>query len=75
MSARHRLFAYCLLMRRPMAGEEEDIDEAVHWARRKALWLLGVYVLVLALTVWPAFAVDHDRPYRMVALVGTHFLL
>ncbi|HTT09579.1 MAG TPA: histidine kinase [Burkholderiaceae bacterium] len=75
MSARHRVFAYCLLMRAPMAGEEEDIDEVLAWARRKAIWLAGAYCLVLALAVWPAFAGDHDLPYRVVALVGTHFLL
>src|SRR5256885_7941664 len=75
MTARHRLFAYVLLMRPPLAGEEEDIDAAYAWARRKSIWLVGGYVLILTLTVWPAFANDHDLPYRVAALVGTHFLL
>ncbi|HYS11695.1 MAG TPA: histidine kinase [Burkholderiaceae bacterium] len=75
MTARHRLFAYFLLMRPPIVGEEEDIDAAYAWMRRKAIWLVGGYVLLLRFAVWDAFANDHDLPYRVVALVGTHFLL
>ena len=75
MTARHRLFAYCLLMRRALPGEENDIDAAYAWARARGLWLALAYLGLLALTVWPAFAEDHDLAYRAVALVGTHFIL
>ncbi|HUL67928.1 MAG TPA: histidine kinase [Burkholderiaceae bacterium] len=75
MTARHRLFAYCLLMRQPLPGEESDIDAAYAWARARTLWLALAYLTLLALTVWPAFAEDHDLAYRAVALVGTHFIL
>jgi len=75
MRARHRLFAYLLLMRPPVAGELEDIDEAYAWIRRKGIWLAAAYVITLSFTVWPAFANNHDLPYRVVALVSTHFWL
>ena len=75
MLLRHRLFAYILLMRRPLAGEEDDIDAAYGWVRRKWTLLGAGYLILLWLTVWPAFAQDHDLHYRVVALLGTHFLL
>lgn len=75
MTARHRLFAYLLLMRPPMALELADIDAVYAWARRNALWLAGAYVLVLVHAVWPAFAQEHVVAYRVIAVVATHFLL
>jgi signal transduction histidine kinase len=75
MTARHHLFAYCLLMRQPLPGEKGDIDAAYAWARARAVWLALAYLILLALTVWPAFAEDHDPAYRAVAVVGTHFIL
>ena len=75
MTLRHRLFAYLLLLRPAMPSELEDIDAAFGWIRRNLLWLLLAYALALRLTVWPAFSTPHDLPYRVIAVVGTHFLL
>jgi signal transduction histidine kinase len=75
MKPRHRLFAYLLLMRSPLAGEMDDIDAAYGWMRRNALWLALAYAVTLGFAVWPAFADSYDPPYRSVAVVGTHFLL
>jgi len=75
MTARHKVFAYLLLLRPPIAGELGDIDAAYTWMRRKALWLIAAYIFALYVTVWPALSSPHDLPYRVVAIVGTHFLL
>jgi len=75
MTVRHNVFAYLLLLRPPIAGESGDIDAAYSWVRRKALWLIAAYVFALYVTIWPAFSSPHDLPYRVVAVVGTHFLL
>lgn len=75
MSLRHRLFAYLLLLRRPVAVEQDDIDESLTWMRRNAIWLVAAYLLTLIFAVGPAFTRDYDLPYRVIALVGTHVLL
>ena len=75
MPLRHRLFGYALLMRPLMAGEEQDVDAAYAWLLRKWMFLAGGYLLLLWLTVWPAFATEHDLRYRLVAVIGTHFFL
>jgi signal transduction histidine kinase len=75
MKARHRLFGYFLLLRKPTAGELDDIDAAYKWMRDKRLSLLGGYIVVLLLTVVPAFTPPHDLPYRVTAVLGTHFML
>jgi signal transduction histidine kinase len=75
MLLHQRLFAYTLLMRPPLAGEEEDINAACAWIRRRWLLLCAGYVTVLWLTVRPAFADGHDLHYRTVALVGAHLLI
>jgi signal transduction histidine kinase len=75
MTARHRLFAYLLLIRSPLAGEEGDIDAAITWMRRKRIWLAGGYALMLAYAVVPGLTSEHDLPYRVVAIVGTHVLI
>jgi signal transduction histidine kinase len=62
-------------MRRPMAGEEEDIDEVYAYLRANAIALALAYVSTLALMIGPAFLHEHDPPYRITALVGTHFLI
>jgi len=75
MRLRHRIFALLLLGRWPLPTEAADIDAALAWARRNAIWLALAYAVALWLMVWPAFAVDRPLPYRVIALAATHFLL
>ncbi|MCK6430990.1 MAG: hypothetical protein L6Q72_18185, partial [Burkholderiaceae bacterium] len=75
MSLHHRIFALLLLGRFPLPTEVADIDAALAWARRTWAWLALAYAAALWLTVWPAFAADQPLPYRVIALVATHFLL
>jgi signal transduction histidine kinase len=75
MNTRHRLFGYFLMLRKPCASELDDIDAAYAWMLDKGLLLIGGYVLILALTVVPAFTQPRDFPYRVVALLGTHLML
>jgi signal transduction histidine kinase len=75
MNTRHRLFGYFLMLRQPGAGELGDIDAAYTWMLDKGPLLIGGYVLILVLTVVPAFTQPHDFPYRVIALVGTHLML
>jgi signal transduction histidine kinase len=75
MNTRHLLFGYFLLLRKPAAGELDDIDAAYAWMREKRLLLIGGYVLILLLTVVPAFTQPHGLPYRVIALIGAHFML
>ncbi len=72
---RHRIFALFLLGRFPLPTEAADIDAALAWARRRWIWLALAYAAALQLMVWPAFAGNHPGPYRVIALVATHFLL
>src|SRR5262249_40476800 len=69
------LFAYLLLLRAPLEGEEADIDAALAPTRRRWLTLLAAYAGVLYLTVWPAFSTEHDFRYRVLAVLFAHVLL
>jgi signal transduction histidine kinase len=75
MTTRHRAFAWLLLLRRALDSERDDIDAVFAWLARHWVWLALGYLIVLSVTVWPAFAGDHPPQYRAVAVVGTHFLL
>jgi signal transduction histidine kinase len=75
MPKSHRAFAWLLLLRRPLASEREDIAAALAWLTRHWVWLALGYLVLLSIAVWPAFADGRPLAERVVAVVGTHFLL
>lgn len=75
MTIRHRAFAGLLLLRRALDSERDDIDAVFAWLARHWVWLALGYVIVLSIAVWPAFADGRPFRERVVAIVGTHFLL
>jgi hypothetical protein len=70
-----RWFSRLLFFRSPLAEEVSDFAAAIAWARRRWLWLLAAYLVVLGVLVVPGLLRDRGLWYSLMSVVIPHLML